>query len=158
MSILHMPQQSAIQAHKLLSYLNHQSFCQHPGSIYDYIHVTVRCVTICNKLFSVFLAFYKASLDHLSLTFFLGPSWPVQLTLLSSFVAVYSTLLSIIQATQCHMVGQQWRTNKKSYQKKWVWHRLIYYPVTCLEGIRKWKTSVRIGGVTTQTVHVHLLN
>jgi len=55
MSILHMSQHSAIQAHKRLSYLNHRSFCQHPASIYDYIHVTVRCVTRCNKVFSVFL-------------------------------------------------------------------------------------------------------
>jgi len=23
-----------------------------------------------------------------------------------------------------YMVGQQWRTNRKSYHRKWVWHRL----------------------------------
>jgi len=55
MCILHMLQHSAIQAHTRLSYSNHCSFCQHPTSIYDYIHVTVWCVTRCNKVFSVFL-------------------------------------------------------------------------------------------------------
>ena len=35
------------------------------------------------------------------------------------------------------------RTNRKSYQRKWVWHHWRYYPITCLEGLRKWKTSVR---------------
>jgi hypothetical protein len=71
---------------------------------------------------------------------------------------MYPNNNSITQATRCHMVVQQWRTNRKNYEREWVWHHLRYYPITCLEGLRKWKTSFRIGDVTTETVHVQLPN